>query len=64
MDAVREVAIDRALSPCTSYPLWSTIVRVAAAGSDAFAGLGVTWVLLLAWLLVLDSTSEWLLDWD
>jgi hypothetical protein len=37
---------------------------VAAAGSDACAGLGVTWVLLLAWLLVLDLTSEWLLEWD
>jgi hypothetical protein len=37
---------------------------VAAAGSDACAGWGVTWVLLLAWLLVLDLTSEWLLEWD
>ena len=37
---------------------------VEAAESDACAGLGVTWVLLLAWLLVLDLTSEWLLEWD
>jgi hypothetical protein len=37
---------------------------VAAAGSAACAGLGVTWGFLLAWLSLLDLASAWLLEWD